>query len=145
MERGLTEIGACALERFYIRWYGRKDLMTGILLNRTSGGEGVSGLISARKGKRDFISDTTRRKMSVAKLGKDTWNKGKRNIYSQETLEKMSIAKKSRYSNKDARMKQAYNKNKVWINDGIYSKMCFPTEIPEGFSLGRIKRKKEMR
>ena len=68
LESNLTEIGAFAIERRMIRWYGRKDLNTGILLNRTDGGDGQSGAVR---------SLASREKMRQARLGKPSPNKGK--------------------------------------------------------------------
>jgi hypothetical protein len=70
LENNLSNVGALALERRYIRWYGRKDNNTGILLNKTDGGDCPPSRKNA------VISEETRKKQSNAKIGYIPWNKG---------------------------------------------------------------------
>ena len=89
LKQNLTEQEAFKHERYMIVVFGRKNLGTGILRNKTDGGEGPSN-----------PSIETRRKMSDAKKGKLLSEEHKRNLSeahknpSEETRRKMSDATK---------------------------------------------------
>lgn len=70
LKQNLLEEDAFKHEIYMISVFGRKDLGTGILRNRTNGGEGSSGLVR---------SEEVRKSISESRKGQKWWNDGNGN------------------------------------------------------------------
>jgi hypothetical protein len=113
LKNNLNEEQAFKHEKYMISVFGRKDLSTGILHNRTDGGEGLSGFTHSEETKQKMmkktvsensrkkisnalkgrtISEEHRRKLSDAQKGEKSHSYGK--TPSAETKIKLSVAKK---------------------------------------------------
>ena len=112
LKQNLTEEESFRHEVYMIAVFGRKDLGTGILHNRTNGGDGVSGAVVSDETRRKMSealkgkprSKEIRRKISEAHKGKTHSEKSRRNMsesqkgktFSEETKRKLSEAKKGK-------------------------------------------------
>ena len=107
------EATAFAYERYFIDFWGRKDIGTGILRNRTDGGEGASGA----RFKRGPQSPEHRRKNALAKTGTNNANYGKPR--SQETRRKIALAQKGKPRPKrsaETRALMSIKQRARWVN-----------------------------
>jgi len=148
LKQNLTEEEAFKHEKYMIAVFGRKDLGTGILHNRTDGGEGHSNpsletiekRVKQLKGKKR--SEKIKKKMSDAAKGRSNyWLKGIPR--SEETKQKISkatkgilrtektkqnISKALKGKPKSENTKEKFKK----IMEEKYSHICYEITTPDG-------------
>jgi hypothetical protein len=164
LKQNLTEEEAFKHEKYMIAVFGRKDLGTGILRNKTNGGDGISGYrhteetkkkiselhkgknlteehkkkvgdsLRGKKGKP--LSDEAKKKLSLSLKGREVWNKGK--TLSENHKRKISDSGKGRQT------PWLVGVSKYWITNGEIEKfISIDEDIPIGYTKGRKNKNKD--
>lgn len=118
LKNNITESEAFKHEIYMIALFGRVDKGTGILRNKSDGGEG-----GRSGGVGNFREGTTHSEKTKKLIG--SYHKGK--VISEEQKEKLRKA----------------NKGKKWWNNGVECKHTFDCPGPE-WQMGRIYKRKEV-
>lgn len=107
LHEDLTEDAAFTLEIKLIKQYGRQDLQTGILKNRTTGGEGSSGTSPETNWKKGSskrnkpVSEVTRQKLSEANKRRDYPN-----THTDEVRQKLSESTRNSWNARSRTMSE---------------------------------------
>jgi hypothetical protein len=97
LKQNLTEEEAFKHEKYMIAVFGRKDLGTGILRNRTDGGEGVSNW-----------SEESKNKLRNSRRGI---------IFSETHRERIGLAVRGRKLTEEQKIQRSLTMKKIWQNE----------------------------
>jgi hypothetical protein len=150
----LPEQIALEYERNLILFYGRKDLNTGLLHNKTDGGEGVSGWIpgaewrknksNSMKGKNNpfyGLTHTDESKSIMSSKMKERMSDPKNNyFYGKKPVGELNpMFGRARPDLSERNKLNCSSKGTKWYNNGVIDKRLKEDNVPEGFKLGRLK------
>jgi hypothetical protein len=130
LKKNLTEAEAFRHEIYMIAVFGRIDLETGILHNKTNGGEGTSGRICSEESKAKISSsnkgkkppEETRQLWKIQRKGRKLSEETKRKIsegnkgkkLSKEQIERLVAIHKGKKRSEEYRKKLSLTKSQLW-------------------------------
>ena len=149
LKKNLTEQEAFKHEVYMIAVFGRKDLGTGILYNRTDGGDGASGTVVSEETKRKIgeaakgrtHSEESRGKMSEARKGENNPSYGK--SHSEETKRKIGEAAKGRTHSEETKKKMSEGNIGKYISEETRRKISESKKNPSEETRRKISESKK--